>query len=205
MTTGMFVVVLLGVLLAVALGWTFIRRRQGSRSTVPQLGTPFQSTPDNWTEGETTRLLSGTELDRLYTPKPEYLARVEQTLYLLLRAAVPQHFVCPRARLGDLIQVKIGPQGMDRLRLFRKASGVPVSFAICDKNWKLVAAVDLRDPDMASDERQQRLDTIKERCLKAARLRYVVVDAAALPRYPLLRKMVLGNGQVEEPPEDFPA
>jgi hypothetical protein len=174
--------------------WAFSRqRREQVQTRVPPSGTPFQTTPDYWTEGETTRLLAGTELDRLYTPKPEYLSRAEQTLYLLLRAAAPQHFVFPRARLGDLIQVKIGPQGMERLRLFRKASSVPVTFVVCDKNWKIVAAVDLRDPELAGDERQRRLETIKERCLNAAHLRYVVVEPANLPRYPQLRQMVLGD------------
>ena len=198
MTTGLIVVVVLGALLIVALGWTLLRKgRPGSGNHVPPMGTPFQSTPDSWSEGETTRLLSGIELDRLYTPKAEYLTRGEQTVYLLLRAAVPQHFVMPRARLGDLLQVKIGPQGMERLRLFRKASSVPVTFAICDRNWKIVAAVDVRDPDTGGDERQQRLERIKRRCVEAAQLRYVALDANSLPRYPQLRQLLLGDQDTE--------
>jgi len=195
MTTETIVVVtVLGVVLLAAVVWVFARQRPDQVSTkVPTMGTPFQTTPDYWTEGETTRLLATTELDRLYTPKSEYLSRADQTLYLLLRAAVPQHNVVPKARLGDLIQVKIGPQGMERLRLFRKAANVSVSFAVCDRNWRIVAAVDLRDPEFAGDDRQRRLEIVKERCLHAARLRYLVVEPTNLPRYPLLRQMLLGD------------
>lgn len=193
MTTGSLVVVgVLAALLVAALGYVFWRLRRAPNSAqASPLGSPFQSV--DLAEGETTRLLSGTELEGLYLPKSEYLSKAEQTLYLILRAALPQHHVSPRARLGDIVQVKIGPQGMERLKIFRKAANLPVSFVVCDKNWQIVAAVDLRDPDLTSEPRARKLEMIKERCVQAARLRYITVEPSNMPRYPQLRAQVLGD------------
>ncbi len=71
------------------------------------------STVAHWTEGETTRLLSSAELPGLYLVRPRFLSKAEGVVYLLLRAAFPRHEIFARVRLSDVLQVKIGPQGMD--------------------------------------------------------------------------------------------
>ncbi len=71
-----------------------------------------------WTEGETTRLLSSAELPGLYLLRPRFLSKAENVVYLLLKAAFPRHDIFARVRLADVLQVKIGPQGMERLRAF---------------------------------------------------------------------------------------
>src|SRR4051794_41391519 len=107
------------VILVVVVVIGFIRRsrrgRGGSRG-----GPDSPHTVAQWTEGETTRLLSSAELPGLYLLRPRFLTKAENVVYLLLKAAFPRHEIFARVRLADVLQVKIGPQGMERLRAFRK-------------------------------------------------------------------------------------
>ena len=96
---------------AVAIIYGLVRRNRtssgGSRSSADSPNTVAQ-----WTEGETTRLLSSAELPGLYLLRPRFLTRAESVVYLLLKAAFPRHEIFARIRLADVLQVKIGPQGM---------------------------------------------------------------------------------------------
>ncbi|HET9668244.1 MAG TPA: DUF2726 domain-containing protein [Casimicrobiaceae bacterium] len=145
-----------------------------------------------WTEGETTRLLSSAEVPGLYLLRPRFLSKNESIVFLLLKAAFPRHEIFARVRLADVLQVKIGPQGMERLRAFRKIANQHVGFVICDRDMTIVAIVDAKEPDQVIDPRDQKLETIKQRCLQAAQVKYVCVYPPQLPRYRELRDQILG-------------
>lgn len=146
-----------------------------------------------WTEGETTRLLSSAEVPGLYLLRPRFLSKAETAVFLLLKAAFPRHEVFARVRLADVLQVKIGPQGLERLRAFRKIANQHVGFVVCDRDMTIIAIVDLREPDYVVDPRDQKLETIKQRCLSAAQVKYVCVFPPQLPRYRDLRDQILGT------------
>jgi hypothetical protein len=145
-----------------------------------------------WTEGETTRLLSSAEVPGLYLLRPRFLSKAEGVVFLLLRAAFPRHEIFARIRLADVLQVKIGPQGMERLRAFRKIANQHVGFVICDRDMTIVAIVDSREPDQLVNPRDQKLEIIKQRCLQAAQVKYLCVYPPQLPRYRELREQILG-------------
>ena len=145
-----------------------------------------------WTEGETTRLLSSAELPGLYLVRPRFLSKAEGMVYLLLRAAFPRHEIFARVRLADVLQVKIGPQGMERLRAFRKIANQHIGFVIVDRDMTIVAIVDAKEPDTIVNPRDQKLEIIKQRCLQAAQVKYICVYPPQLPRYKELREQVLG-------------
>jgi hypothetical protein len=145
-----------------------------------------------WTEGETTRLLSSAEVPGLYLLRPRFLSKNESIVFLLLKAAFPRHEIFARVRLADVLQVKIGPQGMERLRAFRKIANQHVGFVVCDRDMTIVAIVDAKEPDQVIDPRDQKLETIKQRCLQAAQVKYVCVFPPQLPRYRELRDQILG-------------
>ena len=145
-----------------------------------------------WTEGETTRLLSSAEVPGLYLLRPRFLAKGENVVFLLLKAAFPRHEIFARVRLADVLQVKIGPQGMERLRAFRKIANQHVGFVVCDRDMTIVAIVDAREPDQLINPRDQKLEIIKQRCLQAAQVKYVCVYPPQLPRYRELREQILG-------------
>lgn len=178
-------------LLAIVIVAGFLRRRR----ELPADGRADGDGPTavaQWTEGETTRLLSSAEVPGLYLLRPRFLSKSEAAVFLLLKAAFPRHEIFARIRLADVLQVKIGPQGMERLRAFRKIANQHVGFVICDRDMTIIAIVDARDPDQSIDPRDQKLETIKQRCLQAAQVKYVCVYPPQLPRYRELRDQILG-------------
>ncbi len=108
-------------------------------------------------------------------------------VYLLLKAAFPRNEIFARVRLADVLQVKIGPQGMERLRAFRKIANQHVGFVVCDRDMTIIAIVDSKEPDQVVNPRDQKLEVIKQRCLQAAQVKYICVYPPQLPRYRELR------------------
>ena len=190
MTSGIALFALAITALGIAVVVGLVRRRRAENpNTKGGLDAPSAA---QWTEGETTRLLSSAELPGLYLVRPRFLSKAEGMVYLLLRAAFPRHEIFARVRLADVLQVKIGPQGMERLRAFRKIANQHVGFVLCDRDMTIVAIVDAKEPDTIVNPRDQKLEIIKPRCLQAAQVKYICVYPPQLPRYKELREQVLG-------------
>jgi hypothetical protein len=190
MTSGtVFALAIAALVIAVIAG--LVRRQRASGSASENLDSP--NTVAQWTEGETTRLLSSAELPGLYLLRPRFLTKAENVVFLLLKAAFPRHEIFARIRLADVLQVKIGPQGMERLRAFRKIANQHVGFVVCDRDMTIVAIVDSKEPDQVVNPRDQKLEVIKQRCLQAAQVKYICVYPPQLPRYRELRSQVLGS------------
>ncbi len=189
MTSGvLFVIAMMALATAVVIG--LIRRNREAVGGMRGLGDG--DLPAQWTEGETTRLLSSAELPGLYLLRPRFLTKSESVVFLLLKAAFPRHDIFARVRLADVLQVKIGPQGMERLRAFRKIADQRVGFVICDRDSTILAIIDSREPDQVTNPRDQKLEIIKQRCLQAAQVKYICVYPPQLPRYRDLRTQILG-------------
>jgi hypothetical protein len=176
---------------AIAIIYGLVRRNRAAGGA-SRSNAESPSTVAQWTEGETTRLLSSAELPGLYLLRPRFLTRAESVVYLLLKAAFPRHEIFARIRLADVLQVKIGPQGMERLRAFRKIANQHVGFVVCDRDMTIVAIVDAKEPDQVINPRDQKLEVIKQRCLQAAQVKYLCVYPPQLPRYRELREQILG-------------
>ncbi|MBS0321948.1 MAG: DUF2726 domain-containing protein [Proteobacteria bacterium] len=190
MTSGiLFALAIAALVIAVVTGLVLRQRRPSSSGGG---GSDSANTVAQWTEGETTRLLSSAELPGLYLLRPRFLSKAEAVVYLLLKAAFPRHDIFAKIRLADVLQVKIGPQGMERLRAFRKIANQHVGFVVCDKDSTIVAIVDSREPEQVTNPRDQKLEVIKQRCLQAAQVKYICVYPPQLPRYRELREQVLG-------------
>ncbi|MDQ2961749.1 MAG: DUF2726 domain-containing protein [Pseudomonadota bacterium] len=190
MTAGVFFALAIGTLVVFVL--VGLMRRSRSASQSEQSASDGQNTVAQWTEGETTRLLSSAEVPGLYLLRPRFLSKAENVVYLLLNAAFPRHEIFARVRLADVLQVKIGPQGMERLRAFRKIANQHVGFVVCDRDMTIVAIVDAKEPEQVQNPRDQKLEIIKQRCLQAAQVKYICVYPPTLPRYRELRTQVLG-------------
>jgi hypothetical protein len=145
MTSGILFALAIGALVVAVIVGLLRRRRAGGGNS--KGGGDSANTVAQWTEGETTRLLSSAELPGLYLLRPRFLSKAESVVYLLLKAAFPRHEIFARIRLADVLQVKIGPQGMERLRAFRKIANQHVGFVICDRDMTIVAIVDAKEPD----------------------------------------------------------
>lgn len=190
MTPGILFTLAIVALLGVVIVGLVRRNRAVGAPTRGELDAP--NTVAQWTEGETTRLLSSAELPGLYLVRPRFLSKAEGVVYLLLKAAFPRHEIFARVRLSDVLQVKIGPQGMERLRAFRKIANQHVGFVICGRDMAIVAIVDAKEPESMINPRDQKLEIIKQRCLQAAQVKYICVYPPQLPRYKELREQILG-------------
>jgi len=191
MSSGILFAIAIGALaLAIAIG--LMRRGRTSSGSTSDEG---PNTAAQWTEGETTRLLSSAELPGLYLLRPRFLSKGEGVVFMLLKAAFPRHEIFARVRLADVLQVKIGPQGMERLRAFRKIANQHVGFVLCDRDMTILAIIDTREPDAVVNPRDQKLETIKQRCLLAAQVKYICIYPPQLPRYRDLREQILGPAE----------
>jgi len=190
MTPGILFTLAIVALVGVVIFGLVHRNRATATQARGELDAP--NTVAQWTEGETTRLLSSAELPGLYLVRPRFLSKAEGVVYLLLKAAFPRHEIFARVRLSDVLQVKIGPQGMERLRAFRKIANQHVGFVICGRDMAIVAIVDAKEPETMINPRDQKLEIIKQRCLQAAQVKYICVYPPQLPRYKDLREQVLG-------------
>jgi len=178
-----------GTIVVFVLVGLLLRSRSGKRA---RSGGETQTATAQWTEGETTRLLSSAEVPGLYLLRTRFLSKAENVVYLLLKAAFPRHEIFARVRLADVLQVKIGPQGMERLRAFRKIANQHVGFVVCDRDMTIVAIIDAKEPEQVQNPRDQKLEIIKQRCLQAAQVKSICVYPPQLPRYRELRAQVLG-------------
>jgi hypothetical protein len=194
MATGILFAFAVGALLAAIVYGLIKRRRTGSGRAKGAGDTPEPAA--QWTEGETTRLLSSAETPGLYLLRPRFLTKAESVVYMLLRAAFPRQEIFARVRLSDVLQVKIGPQGMDRLRAFRKIANQQVGFLLCDRDMTILAIIDTKEPEAVVNPREQKLEVIKQRCLQAAQVKYVCIYPPQLPRYRELREQILGPPDV---------
>lgn len=190
LTSGVVFALAIALLAVVVVAGLLRRRREAERASRSAADGPTALAP--WTEGETTRLLSSAEVPGLYLLRPRFLSKSEAAVFLLLKAAFPRHEVFARVRLADVLQVKIGPQGLERLRAFRKIANQHVGFVVCDKDMTIVAIVDAKEPEQVTNPRDQKLEIIKQRCLQAAQVKYIAIYPPQLPRYRELREQVLG-------------
>src|ERR1700737_971984 len=189
MTSGMLFALAISALVVAVLFGLVRRQRSGAKS---KPGGESTSTTVQWTEGETTRLLSSAELPGLYLLRSRFLSKAENVVYLLLKAAFPRHEIFARVRLADVLQVKIGPQGMERLRAFRKIANQHVGFVVCDRDMTIIAIVDSKAPEQGQNPRAKSLRITRQRCLQAAQVKYLCVYPPTLPRYRELREQILG-------------
>ena len=194
MASGILFAFAIGALVIAVVYGLYTRWKTTSGRAKGTLDSP--ETAAQWTEGETTRLLSSAETPGLYLLRPRFLTKAENVVYMLLRAAFPRQEIFARVRLSDVLQVKIGPQGMERLRAFRKIADQQVGFLLCDRDMTILAIIDTKDADAVVNPRDQKLEVIKQRCLQAAQVKYICVYPPQLPRYRELREQILGPPDV---------
>ena len=110
MTSGILSALAFGAI-AVAVVYGLLRRQRGGRRGAGETNTVAQ-----WTEGETTRLLSSAELPGLYLLRPRFLSKAEHVLYLPLTAAFPRPALSARARPPTGPPAHPGPTARVRAR-----------------------------------------------------------------------------------------
>lgn len=115
--------------------------------------------------------------------RERFLGKAETLVYRLLKAGIPDHEVFANVTLAAVIGGR-NEQDARRLSQYR------VDFVVCDKDMRVVAAIDLETGGAANAAGEQRF---KADSLKAAGIGLVRFNLAALPRREEVRALVCGR------------
>jgi Protein of unknown function (DUF2726) len=119
--------------------------------------------------------------------RERFLGQHETLLYLLLKTGLPDHEIFANVSLASVIALPA--TGGEREQQLRRLAPYQLDFVVCDKNMRIVAAVDLETgggPDAAG------IQQFKADYLKRAGIRLVRVNSAAMPRRDQVRALVVG-------------
>lgn len=114
-----------------------------------------------------------------------FLGRAEAMLYGLLRTGMPDHEVFAKVMLAAVVSAS--GSGREREQQMRRLSQYQVDFVVCDRDMRILAAVEL---ETAAGAEAIGVRKFKEDCLKAAGIRVVRIDAASPPRGDEIRALV---------------
>jgi very-short-patch-repair endonuclease len=110
----------------------------------------------------------------------------EQTLFLRLVEAMPDHYVMAQVRLADII-------GVERCKKWQtwtnKITKNSVDFVICNKSFEVLACIEL-DGKTHEQEDRKRADKNKDNALKAARITIHRIEASKLPTVEEIKKLL---------------
>lgn len=114
-----------------------------------------------------------------------FLGPAAAAIYHELRAGLPDHEVFANVMLASLVSPS--GSGRDREQQLRRLSQYQVDFVVCDRELRIVAAVEI---EAASSAEAVGMRRFQADCLKAAGIRLVRIDAAAVPRGNAIRALV---------------
>lgn len=121
----------------------------------------------------------------LCSPKEKLLAGQHAAVFHALVDALPGHRIFPAISLASVVDLPHAVQGREREQRQRGLAQAKLDFLVCDEHTRPIAAIDLQDG--AAE------DPFKSEYLKAARLRYLRINATAVPESAALRSLVLGD------------
>ena len=156
-------------------------------ASLPRAATP--DAPSIAKEGATPQPLATMSPGRspAYARKERLLDPHQAQLFRLLKNALPDYEILARVSLAAMIEVPPTVQGREREPRLRALAQHVVDCVACSRDMQVIAAVDLE----AGRNAEARF---KSECLKAAGVRYVCVNPAALPEREALRALVAGEG-----------
>lgn len=121
----------------------------------------------------------------LVKPKTSFFSGPNKLLYLVFKAALPDHQIFANVRLVDAVQIAgLPPTPQARAQLAQAR----IDFVICNKELAVVALVDITDGNRADDVIKRQI----EPQITAAGGRYVRIAPTAIPRPVEARALVCG-------------
>lgn len=115
------------------------------------------------------------------------LTTPEQALYFRLIEALPDHITLAQVQLSQLVGLKKGPTWQT---WFNKISRKSVDYAICRKDFSVIAAVELDDKSHDA-ERRQAADADKDTALEAAGIRIIRWNVKNIPDKDEIRRQLI--------------
>lgn len=127
----------------------------------------------------------GVEADWPYGAKKP-LTRVEQAFYYRLVQTLPELVVLAQVPLSSFLRVR---KGRTWREWFNRISQKSVDFLICERDFRIVAAIEIDDGSHEAAERIES-DKTKSRALTAARVPLLRWRVGALPEVETIRRIV---------------
>lgn len=116
--------------------------------------------------------------------RERFLGQPETLLYYLLKTGLPDHEIFANVSLASVVGSPAGASGEQR-----RLAPYQLDFVVCDKNMRIVAAIDVESAGAADSVGVQHF---KADCLKQAGIRLVRISPAALPRREQIHSLVCG-------------
>ena len=126
-----------------------------------------------------------------YLVRERLLSPPHTLVYLLLRTGLPEYAVFAHVLLDAVLEAGAGASAYVRNEQMRRLVSHTVDFVVTDKSMRPVAVVELMG------ERQDEGPAAHRLWLASAGLRYIALEAGALPRKEALRALVLGEPAVD--------
>ena len=123
--------------------------------------------------------------------RERFLGEAEARVFHLLKAGVPGCEVFANVTLASVVGVPDSVTGSAREQQQRRLAQYRIDFVVCDKDLRVIAAVELDSAQAADAAGVQRF---KADSLKAAGIRLVRVHPSAPPRHEDIRLLLYGPG-----------
>lgn len=114
------------------------------------------------------------------------LTRAQTLAYYLLKTGLPEHVVFAQVPLSFVLEPR--DDTGQRQELSRRLAGHTMDFLVLDKTMRPLSAITLHDRTVSDANRN---GDVLATWMRAAGLRYVELDASALPRKDAIRAVVL--------------
>lgn len=118
--------------------------------------------------------------------KERLLTGQHAAFFRTLAAALPGHLIFPHVSLAAVVDLPPTVQGREREQRQRGLAQNTLDFVVCNEHTGAIAAIDLQDGASAESR-------FKSEYLKAAQLRYLRVNPAAIPAAEALRGLILAD------------
>lgn len=126
----------------------------------------------------------------VWVARERFLSQPEAVVYYLLKTALRRdHEIYVHVALAAVVTVGESMPGFEREARLRRLAQHELSFVVCDKSLRVVAALDLDQEATASDRE------LKAECLKSVGIRLVRVDPTALPPRDAIRDLIYGDAR----------
>lgn len=118
-----------------------------------------------------------------YAKRP--LSQPEQVLYFRLVQALPERIILAQVQLSRMLGVKKGNKYQAWLNRINRMS---VDFVICNKDYSVVAVIELDDKSHQRDDRRA-ADAKKDRALTSAGITIVRWQAKSIPNVTMIQSI----------------
>jgi hypothetical protein len=184
---GYFLLTLLPVAAVIYVVWAYRKRRaERIAASSKRFSDIFGSAPRGARSASAAVVATGSSGPASCVKKDKLLDPHHALLFHALVSSLPEHAIFVHVSLAAVVELPASVQGREREQRSRALAGNVLDCLVCNKAMEAIAAVDIEDGVNAASH-------IKSEYLKAARVRYLRVNPAALPGTHEIQALLFGT------------